>query len=512
MKQARFPLKVWLLLIFMAIIKIVLATSINLGNDEVYYWTYALKLQWNYFDHPPFVAWLIRASTLNLNLHQELAVRLGAILSSSVCTLIIFRLGAFLNNQRTGWYAALLYSSSFYCSIIAGTFILPDSPQMVFWLGAVFLLLKINRSVANGEKNLRAWCWFGLMVGLALLCKVHSVFLLLAMALLILFKHPRLMYYKGIYIAFSIACILFLPVLLWNFQHGFITYSYHSARVNVFHAGINVLSFLREISGEIFYNNPINFVLVWIAVLSSGYNKSRIQEQEKQILLFCALPLMLTLMLLSLFRDTLPHWSGPAYASLIPLAALKLEQWSKSRTRFWISISAGFFFLVITFGGLIINCYPETFSSNKDNLSFGKGDPTLDLYGWRETGKIIDSVYRNENQVGKKRIKTLIITKWFPAAHLDFYACHNNQLETYGMGDTSDLHQYIFSNQIKHKPRYGEDAYYLLPSNLFDEAELEKIKKSYAHCSPPLSVPIYRNGVICKYILIFRLENYQRKF
>jgi len=247
MKQARFPLKVWLLLIFMAIIKIVLATSINLGNDEVYYWTYALKLQWNYFDHPPFVAWIIRASTLNLSLHQELAVRLGAILSSSVCTLIIFRLGTFLNNQRTGWYAALLYSSSFYCSIIAGTFILPDSPQMVFWLEAVYLMLKINRSIANGEKKLRDWCWFGLMVGLALLCKVHSVFLLLAMVLLILFKHPRLMCYKGIYIAFSMACILFLPVLLWNFQHGFITYNYHSERVNIFHAGINVLSFLREI-------------------------------------------------------------------------------------------------------------------------------------------------------------------------------------------------------------------------------------------------------------------------
>ncbi|QIL41331.1 glycosyltransferase family 39 protein [Pedobacter sp. HDW13] len=511
MKLAKFPLKVWLLLIFMAIIKIAVATSINLGNDEVYYWTYALKLQWNYFDHPPLVAWLIRASTLNLSQHYELTVRLGAIISSSICTLIIFRIGTLLNNQRVGWYATLLYSSSFYCSIIAGTFILPDSPQMVFWLWAVYLLLKINRSIAAGEKNLRDWCWFGMMVGLALLCKVHSVFLLLAMALLILFKHPRLIGYIGIYIAVSIACIFFLPVLLWNFHHGFITYSYHSERVNIFHTGINVLSFLREISGEIFYNNPINFALVWVAVLSPGYNQNRLQQQEKQILLFCAIPLMLTLIVLSLFRDTLPHWSGPAYASLIPLAALKLEQWSKARIRLWIGISAGCFFIVITTGLLVINYYPGIFSANKDNLSFGKGDPTLDLYGWKETGKIIDSVYQNENQAGKKRIKTIIITKWFPAAHLDFYVCHGTALETYGMGDTRDLHQYVFSNQDKHKPRYGEDAAYILPSNLFDEAVLEKIKKGYAHCYPPIAVPIYRNGAICKYILIFRLENYQGK-
>ncbi|MGM9478258.1 ArnT family glycosyltransferase [Pedobacter sp. GSP4] len=493
----------------MATIKFVLAGSINLGNDEVYYWTYALKLQWNYFDHPPFVAWLIRASTLNLIVHHELAVRLGAILCSSICTLIIFSLGTFLRNRRVGWYAALLYSSSFYCSIIAGTFILPDSPQMVFWLGGIYLLLKINRGIADGKMNLGLWCWFGLMVGLAMLCKVHSIFLLLAMAMWILFKQHRLIGYIGLYTTISIVCILFLPVLVWNLNHGFITYSYHSERINIFHNGINVLPFLREICGEIFYNNPVNFVLIWMAVLSPGYKNNLLQEQDKQILLFCTLPLMLTLMVLSLFRDTLPHWSGPAYAGLIPLAALKLEQWSKARARLWIRISAGFFFLVVISGLLVINCYPGTISKNKDNSSLGKGDPTLDLYGWKETGRIIDSVYQKDHRTAKKRITTIIVTKWFPAAHLDFYVSHGNLLETYGMGDVNDLHQYIFSNQLKRKPQFEEDAFYIIPSNLFDQAVLEKVKKNYVYCDLYPAVPIYRNGKICKYILIFKLRKHK---
>lgn len=76
------PAKVWWLVLACTAIKLLIACNTTLGNDEVYYWTYAQDLQWNYFDHPPFVAWLIRLTTLNSAIHLEVAVRLGAILSS----------------------------------------------------------------------------------------------------------------------------------------------------------------------------------------------------------------------------------------------------------------------------------------------------------------------------------------------------------------------------------------------------------------------------------------------
>ena len=37
-------------------------------------------------------------------------------------------IGKKIRNERTGLYAAVLYNTSIYSSIIAGTFILPDSP------------------------------------------------------------------------------------------------------------------------------------------------------------------------------------------------------------------------------------------------------------------------------------------------------------------------------------------------------------------------------------------------
>ncbi|MBU3714275.1 MAG: dolichyl-phosphate-mannose--protein mannosyltransferase, partial [Ferruginibacter sp.] len=74
-------------LIFIAtIIRIAIASIIGLGNDEVYYRMYAQDLQWNYFDHPPMVGWMIRLTTFNLILDSELFIRSIAILSSAVST------------------------------------------------------------------------------------------------------------------------------------------------------------------------------------------------------------------------------------------------------------------------------------------------------------------------------------------------------------------------------------------------------------------------------------------
>ena len=55
----------WLILII-SLVKMITASLIELGNDEVYYWTYALQPDWNHFDHPPMVGWMIRLTSLNL--------------------------------------------------------------------------------------------------------------------------------------------------------------------------------------------------------------------------------------------------------------------------------------------------------------------------------------------------------------------------------------------------------------------------------------------------------------
>jgi hypothetical protein len=82
--------KTFILIAIATLVRCIIAGSIELGNDEVYYRMYAQYLQWNYFDHPPIVGWLIRFTTANLMLDTEFFIRLGAIISAALTTWLLF--------------------------------------------------------------------------------------------------------------------------------------------------------------------------------------------------------------------------------------------------------------------------------------------------------------------------------------------------------------------------------------------------------------------------------------
>ena len=63
--QAIGKILVWLL-ILSTLIRGFLAAYLEFGNDEVYYWTYALYPDYSHFDHPPMVGCVIQVFSLNL--------------------------------------------------------------------------------------------------------------------------------------------------------------------------------------------------------------------------------------------------------------------------------------------------------------------------------------------------------------------------------------------------------------------------------------------------------------
>ncbi len=67
------------LILVISLLKIFAAYMVGLGNDEVYYWTYALYPDWSHFDHPPMIGLMLQFFTLDLFFENELALRLGSI-------------------------------------------------------------------------------------------------------------------------------------------------------------------------------------------------------------------------------------------------------------------------------------------------------------------------------------------------------------------------------------------------------------------------------------------------
>ena len=119
----------WLLAIS-TLVRGLAAAFIEFGNDEVYYWTFALYPDWSHYDHPPMVGWMIQLFSLNLLFDSEFFIRLASVVFMTANTFIIYRIGKDLKDARTGLYAALLFTASIYAFVITGIFIMPDTPLM----------------------------------------------------------------------------------------------------------------------------------------------------------------------------------------------------------------------------------------------------------------------------------------------------------------------------------------------------------------------------------------------
>ena len=493
--------KVFGLILFAACMKMIAAPFLELGNDEVYYWTYALQLDFNHFDHPPLVGLLIRASTLNMHWVSELSMRLGAIISASMACYFIFKTTAVLANERAGFYAAILYQAGVYTGFIAGFFILPDSAQLLFWTASLYVMSLLL--FTNKEKQIGHWILLGLLIGFATLSKVHGLFLWAGFGAYLLFTNPKQLFSGSFILAAIITLLCLAPIVYWNVVYDFITYRFHSERVT--HTGIDVTSFTTELIGEVLYQNPFVYMLMVAAVVAFR----KISFQYKNIgrwLLWMSLPLIFIFWTVALFNPTLPHWSGPAFIPLMILAGIYIDQKKQNWPVYFVRTAVALVFSILLALVVIVQKYPGNFGSQQKN-NLGEYCPTLDLSGWKDFSVAFDSLAKRDqvNHV-MGTATSILVGKWFPAGHLEFYTARTTGIPLIGVGPLQDIHKFAWLNNERPVLTLGADAYCIVPSNVpFDVAIA--YGAYFKTIDAPQIINQVRGGVVVRYFLVYRMHN-----
>jgi 4-amino-4-deoxy-L-arabinose transferase-like glycosyltransferase len=503
---------IWLIGIAI-IVKVAFSFLLELGNDEVYYYTYAVQPDWNHFDHPPMVGWMIQLSTLNLNWVSTLSMRLGSILAAAISTWIIFRTGALIHNERAGWIAALFYTCSIYTSIIAGLFIMPDSPQLLFFTGSIYLMTKwVVKPHLFTKLN---WLVLGLLIGLATLSKVHGLYLWVGFGGFLLFHQLKTLKQPFLYIAVVITLLALIPILYWNIAYDFITYKFHSKRV--LHSGIQVASFFQQIAGEFFYQNPLVYISCLIPLLRFKKLKAIFQVQSTSnqkstslvsLLLWLSLPLIALFWSISLFNPTLPHWTGPGFIALFLLAGVYWSETSKKLIPNLIQWALGFFVvLVIGFIGLV-HVFPiQLGSKSPDNL--GEYNPINDVTGWNQFSAEFKTLVQQDTSGGMQAKAPIIVSKWFPAGHILFYTARSTQKQVIAIGALEDVHKFAWLNQDQPNLQIGQDAYFIQPSNLpFDPTQ--SILPYFEKMGKTDTIQIKQRGLLLRNFYVYRFKNCQK--
>jgi hypothetical protein len=490
------------LLVISAVVRIVLASWIELGTDEAYYWTFAKYPDWSHFDHPGMVGWMIQLFTLNLLYDSELFMRLASVIFMTLNTWIMFRIGKEIKDDQTGFYAALFYTGSIYAFVITGIFILPDTPLCLFCLLAFWLFIRYLRGKSSW--NLLGT---GLFIGLAILSKYTGIFLWIGFLLYLLcfdrkhFRNPVL------YLSIIVTAACCIPILYWNLQYDFISFRFHGDRVSLFDKP-NFLSFFRELSGEFFYNNPMNFAIAILAVIAAFRKKIQMDKQMKRLFLFTALPLIGLFLLFSLNRETLPHWSAPGFVLLIPLMACWITGFSKRRIRTILGVSIAFLILTLTVGVLEIKTGFVPLDTNTEPTHIGRSDVTLDMYGWKQACVKFKEIRDKAIADGEMPENAGIIGhNWFPTASIHYYIARPLGMIVKGYGHFEKIHKYQWINEIEGGFTKGEDYWYIADSHYFIDPDEVYAYTNFKEICIADTIPIERNGKTVRNLFVYECKS-----
>lgn len=325
---------VFTLLFFLSILRCfaLYACNIPLYGDEAQYWLWSQNLDFGYFSKPPMVAAVIRATTELLG-NDAWAVRIASPILHLLTAIVIFCIGKKLFNERTGLASAIIYS------FIPGTFLssaLISTDPILLFIWALALLIFIN---ALEEDKLQFWIALGVISGLGLMTKYNmGIFGIAAFLFLILSKYDSHHFrsYK-IYLTGVIAFAIWLPNLIWNYNHEFVSFI-HTADL----AGSKVAKTLHPenlakfLSEQFLLFGPLLLIAFLCYCKNAFKNRKTILVEEKYLLVF-SLTFLLIISLLALKSRAHGNWAAPAYIGISILTAKYIVE----RNKQWvITVSA----------------------------------------------------------------------------------------------------------------------------------------------------------------------------
>ncbi len=425
------------IVLFIIVLRLIYAGLAQLIPDEAYYWQYAQHMDLSFYDHPPMVAWLIWLGTSIFG-HNEFGVRISAIVCGLITMGYLYAFTLNLYDKSTGIRAILLLAV-LPLGFASGLLMTPDAPLAAAWAATLYYM---ERALIANQNT--AWLGMGITFGLGLLSK-YTVGLLGITALLFVIVDPtarRWMKRPHPYLAATLACVLFLPVIIWNIQHDWTSFKFQSTRLaDKYEFSVHYLILFIMI-----LLTPVGF-LAAVQALFSTRNTDKDQSHKRRqlfIQIFTGIPLLIFLAL-STFDLPKFHWTGPIWLAILPTIA-----WMIGQTGHLSALTRR---IQVAWQPTIIAC-TLVYAFTLHYVVLGiPGIPYplfTEHYFWREATaeirKITDDV---RNQTGKEPV-VVGMSKWSIASTLYFYNYGQSEMDIRSrnmFGGSGAMYNFWFPSQ-----------------------------------------------------------------
>jgi len=412
-----------------------LDTVISPHPDYIDHWMQSRVLAFGYYEHPPMIAWVLRALTALVG-DSEPALEGIAIFLNLAILAGMYAVGASVFGARAAAFGLVAAETTPF--FIGGTPLVHiDQPLLLFWLAALGALLRYQRT-----GRARWLLLMGILAGLGALSKYTMVLFYLS-ALVFIVAVPgrrRELLNPYIYLAGVLSLLVFSPVLVWNAQHEWVSILFQ-LRKGAGGAAVIPGKHLAEFTlGYVFLFSPVMVAAgaAWFwrrwrggspggglraaglstggrstsglstsglstsglstgglstgGLSTGGLSTSGLRDDASTLLLamwITPLVFFSLAMIPGSFPD--PQYVNEGFLSFFILLGRELEQrWAAQRTRM-LRLYAGSAAITLLLLAVFVGQTYRPF------LSIGPGaDPTRQIVGWDETGRQVSALLRDQ--------------------------------------------------------------------------------------------------------------------
>ena len=221
----------------------------QLYSDEAYYTLFAKHLDIGYFDHPPMIALMIRIGLMVFN--NEFGVRLLSVIAITITLYLIYKLAEV--QKPLLFLIAIL---SIFGLNVLGFLSIPDSPLLLF---TVLFFVVYKKFLV--KENLVNSCLLGLTIAAMLYSKYHGILIIM----FTIISNLKILRSRNFYISLTLAFLLFIPYIVWQFNNDFVSIKYHLFERSAFNYKGSFTS--NYIIGQLLYYGPFSAIFMFISAI-----------------------------------------------------------------------------------------------------------------------------------------------------------------------------------------------------------------------------------------------------
>jgi undecaprenyl-diphosphatase len=433
---------------------VISTVPVDLSGDEAHYWEWSRNLAPAYYSKGPAIAILIAAAR-SLFGDTEFAVRFQAAFLTTLFMAFSYLAMRFQAGARSS-AIALLAMASTPIFAQAGLLMTTDAPAILFWLLAC---LTAHRALYRDAKGY--WLLCGLFLGFGLWSKYTVALLALALFFLGLGdKESRrsLYFWSGI----IVSALLLTPIVYWNHQHSWVNVLHNSRHVVKAENFSLRLKYLPELlAGQLGLLGPILAFLLVYLMWSVWKSRKRLDDAVVFWLWVC-LPLLFTILSVSLWKRVYANWPLPVYVSLFVLLAIGIDsigkqsdlsnmqqRWGRCWNR-WHRSAIGL--------SLFLTCLAHAMLFGLTLGLPGKVLPVKKLVGWRETSENVELMRVQEE------FDFIASDHYGLASALSFYLNEHPFVYQFNLDDRRMTQYDIWTNPTEWASLVGKNALLVIKS------------------------------------------------